>query len=381
MGKKYYISSDKINKKEHSYMNSLAKALKERGHTVKVGVVDPNGTQHFGTKTSSKGWVGVHIQGGCALETFSDLCYGVKRGYYHYDYIYCLGSSEFTNNKHISSKVMNEKHTYTEPDVASMKKYTYGKTPNEINEYWKKQGQVCYNDKWQGCIDFICGEGGSNESSKNNTASTTIMNYKDMLKDLTKIWDGEVEIKIENDTVNINKINTKPTTLAKEGVNIITGSLNLSDYNNNTVNTLICKYDNDKKQIVIRDEYLLNRFGEVTSTVKAIDIVEEKIDKKKTKQVKKSITKYDEALDFAKKEWNKLKRDDGHTIELKVVGDYRFRVGEYCEVYIPRFNESINMCISKVSHSLSSNSEWETNLNLVDYTPSLKKDEGETTNG
>lgn len=78
-----------------------------------------------------------------------------------------------------------------------------------------------------------------------------------------------------------------------------------------------------------------------------------------------------EAMNFAKTEWNKIRRTSGHTLECQVFGSNHWRVGEWCKVYIPSLNEYVDMYITKTDHSNDSGSEWLTNLTLMDYAPQL----------
>ena len=85
------------------------------------------------------------------------------------------------------------------------------------------------------------------------------------------------------------------------------------------------------------------------------------------------ITDKEEALSFAYKELGKLMRNDGHQIELKVIGNINYRVGAWIRVFLPSFNEDCMMFISKVNHESGADSEWITSLTLVDYPPSVGK--------
>lgn len=105
--------------------------------------------------------------------------------------------------------------------------------------------------------------------------------------------------------------------------------------------------------------------GELNSTVNKVKITDPK-----------------EAMDFAKTEWNKIRRTSGHTLECQVFGSNHWLVGEWCKVYIPSLNEYVDMYINKVDHSNDSGSEWLTNITLMDYAPSLSSvDESELKDG
>lgn len=85
------------------------------------------------------------------------------------------------------------------------------------------------------------------------------------------------------------------------------------------------------------------------------------------------ITDRNEALEFAKTEWNKIRRTSGHELECQVFGSHYWQVGEWCKVYLPTLNEYTDMYITKVDHSNDSGSEWLTNITLKDYAPSLSE--------
>lgn len=85
------------------------------------------------------------------------------------------------------------------------------------------------------------------------------------------------------------------------------------------------------------------------------------------------ITDRDEAIQFGLTQVGKAKRDDGHTIELKVIGNQKWQMGEWCHVKLPSFNEDCYMFISKCSLESSADSEYINTLKLVDYPPSLGK--------
>ena len=90
------------------------------------------------------------------------------------------------------------------------------------------------------------------------------------------------------------------------------------------------------------------------------------------------ITDKEEALQFAYREMGKLMRNDGHQIELKVIGNIDYRVGAWIRVFLPSFNEDCMMFISKVQHEAGADNEWITSLTLVDYPPSVSKGKDNT---
>lgn len=93
------------------------------------------------------------------------------------------------------------------------------------------------------------------------------------------------------------------------------------------------------------------------------------------------IIDQEEAIKFGMKELGKIMRDDGHQIELKVIGNIDYRVGAWIRTFIPSFGEDGMFFISKAQQEASAESEWITSLTLVDYPPSLSKGESNTTSG
>lgn len=83
------------------------------------------------------------------------------------------------------------------------------------------------------------------------------------------------------------------------------------------------------------------------------------------------ITNYDEALAFGMRQLGKQRRKSGHKIELKVIGNTDFKVGEWIHVFMPTYNEDCFMFISKASVEAGADEEFITSLTLVDYPPSL----------
>lgn len=157
------------------------------------------------------------------------MCYGIKRGYYHYDYVYCIASPEMGGTQYTKTKIMSEVNYYCEHDVQSMAKYSVGKTPNQINEYWKKYGHVQYDDKWTVCLNSLLGSDATpSTSSKNSTRASTIT-YGYNNKTPYQCYIGVI----------YSVLNNKNKVLKKERKIFI-------DWTTNAVNTLGQSYDKSK---------------------------------------------------------------------------------------------------------------------------------------
>ncbi len=93
------------------------------------------------------------------------------------------------------------------------------------------------------------------------------------------------------------------------------------------------------------------------------------------------ITDKAEAISFGYGEMGKIMRNDGHQIDLKLIGNINYRVGAWIRVFLPSFNEDSMMFISKAQQEAGADSEWITSLTLVDYPPSLGKGKSNTSDG
>ncbi len=97
---------------------------------------------------------------------------------------------------------------------------------------------------------------------------------------------------------------------------------------------------------------------------------------KKTVVEEIPITTYEEAYDFAVREWNKIKRDNGRQLECQTIGSSNWICGEWCKVYLPSFDIDGYMYITRTSQT-SEGGDWTCSLTLVDYPPGWGKEEVE----
>jgi len=422
----YYVCSDNIDGKENSRIEALIKALEKNGHTAHNGGVGPNTVQSHGLTSGAKGQMGVFIVGGSDAGMYVDFRDGLKRGYYHYKYMYVVFASETaTTDKWITCNglantplVRAWDDNYSGSSIESV-----GKSAKAYFDANKQYISYACGNK--GCSfddvikNFIEGNGGSTDTDKKGTSSGSTA--KDAIQKLLTHWDGEVECYIRDDTVYINKIkepSSDYTLVLQEGVNILSDSLQITDVNPNTVNLL--KVTWTKGTITLKDEELIKRFGEVEKEVQAVkkitttetvtkttsststdttttdgtDLTDTATDTAnaaaedagaettetttKTTVVEEPIDNYKDALEFANIEWNKIKRDNGHTIECQVRGSNKWQVGEWVKVIIPSFNENGFMYITRASQS-DDGGDWNCNISLADYPPGWGKEEVKTT--
>lgn len=377
----------------------MAGKFESTGHTVKKVGVGPGLLQGFGLSSSSTGYTAVMCCNGADLQTYKDFYLGIKNGYYHFKYCYfgLEGWISPTTCSCEGAKTAKLKKAHDDYSSSSFTADIVGMTTAQVMKKYKE------------CISYACGSsieeltknllkviGGGDMDEDGESSASTI---KDAIKEVLSIWDGDVEAYVRDDTFYVQKIdnpydNADDILKVLEGFNIIDDSVSITDVNPDTINFLTVHWEGGE-DIIIKDELLISRFGEKKKEVDAVkyistisestdDTSSDEDDADTTSDDEESsssvtveevpITTYGEAANFANIEWGKCKRDNGHSIELKVVSSEKFKQGEWVAVYIPSFGE-VNidgkakaMYINKCNHS-ESDSGWATDLTLVDYPP------------
>ena len=282
----------------------------------------------------------------------------------------------------------------------------------------------CVSDKsaedlGQKIANGTCGVGSDDDDDEGGSAST----IKDAIKEVLAYWDADAECYVKDKRMFINKIDPPADGAQQEyvdndgnhyyrerifssGLNIEQGSVSITDYNPDTVNVLTV-HSEVMEDIVYRNEKLIKRFGEKPSELDAV----KKVTVTETEDVPvtdttdtttadttttsdttasdasstdtgtettaetKTVTKEvacetpEEVKAFAEREWAKIKRDNGHSIELATTDSQDYQVGSWAKVYIPEFEEDDYMYITKVSHA--NDGETKCNLTFEDYPPSF----------
>ena len=242
--------------------------------------------------------------------------------------------------------------------------YVYGQTPEELAK------KIL--------------EGGGDDTDDGGSSASTI---KDAIKEVMSAWDGEVEAYVRDMKMYIHKIKLPEQDcdlLLAEGLNIESKSINIKDYCPNNINKLIVHWSNGE-DIIIQDNTRIERFGE---KVKEADATKKVLSNGSGKESDNEETEdkgyeelpaetYDEALEFARLEWNKCKRDDCHEIELSTIGGPEWQHGKWARVYIPSFDIDGYYYINRVSENQSA-TDYKASLSLVEYPPSFGEPEEET---
>lgn len=399
----YVVASDNIDGKEQSYIQTCISKLEAKGHTCENAGVGPNTIQSKGLSSSSSGKIGVFIVGGSDAGMYTDFVAGLKNGYYHYKHMWVV----FASNTATTDKWLTCKGLESTPLVRAWDDNYSGSNIAAVGQTAK-----AYFDANKQYISYVCGKlgcsfdsiaeklaNGGGTDSEGETSSSTI---KEAIKDILKMRDGEIECRVVNDTVYIRKIPSPETASLSliEGIDIIQNSINITDINPDTVNVLTVHWPGGD-DIVLRDEELIDRFGEKPQELDAVKRVvstetkesttsssSDSTDSSDTSSIDTTTTSsetetnieevpvetYEEALSFANTEWAKIRRDNGHSIECKVNGSPLWQQGQWVRVFIPSFGEDGYMYITKCSHD-DSYSGWTTNLTLKDYPPGFGEEE------
>ncbi|MBQ2653070.1 MAG: hypothetical protein IJF83_05900 [Methanobrevibacter sp.] len=428
----YYVCSDNINGKEKTYINAIVSALESKGHNARSGGVGPNTVQSHGLSSSSSGEIGVFIVGGSDSGMYADFVAGLKRGYYHYKHMWVVfASNTATTDKWITCNgLANTKLVRAHDDNYSGSSIeSVGQT---AKAYFQANKQyISYACGKLGCSfddvvqNFLAGGGMGSDSGGESSASS----IKDAICEVASFWDGEVEIKVEGDTCKLRKIPDPETDHLEdeiiEGVNVQLSSISIQDYHPDTVNFLTVHWQGGE-DIVFRDEALIARFGEKpleldavkrvvsgdnSSSGSSMQVSQNVIEKFKSRNQTKDntttennnitgaagddtdtdtstdvdtdtettsstkyeevpVTTYEEALSFANVEWAKIKRNNGHEIELKCIGNFNYKHA-WIHVKLYSYPTDMWMYAKAISSELGEDGDLNTNITLCDYPPSL----------
>ena len=386
------------NSNDKKFQSDVAKVLEKAGHTVEKLTIGPNyfAKYSYGNEGKNpKGKIGIYL---IAAGTYSiaDFYYGAASNNKSFKYAYFGIRGDLSVRPHNQSEFESAKIGADADCPASLCAHIKGMTFPAMNKKLKDKCQIVFGktgkEMGEALVKAMGGETSASDSKKESSSSSSA---KECIQKLLKHWDGEVECRIIDDKVYINKIRDPQSNyhlVLQEGLNVFSDSISISDVNPNTVNYLVVHWSEGK--ITIKDDTLIKRFGKIRLDVNAVKKIKKKVtkskknnssddsnsddssddssnddeDNTKTTIVEVPITKYKEALSFANTEWNKIKRDNGHSIDCQVAGSNKWRTGEWVKVILPSFDENCFMYIIRASHS-DDGGDWTCNLSLVDYPP------------
>ena len=354
----YCVGCDNIVGGESGLIHKVAQVLEKAGNQCEELSVGPNFVQSKGLSNGSKGKVAVFIVGGSDIGTYVDFKMGIEKGYYHYKFIwFAFASWTATTDKWITENRLKKTGLVRAHDDNFSKQ-------SDIAPYLGKSADNFFQ-KNKTIMNYVYGEtpeelakkilGGGSSSDEKDSGTSTATSIKESLKKAVSGWDGEVEIRLIDDTVYVNKIPdpTKSKLIVNEFENVQYDSVTVTDINPQTTNKLTLHYED--YDLTLSDETLIKRFGEVPLEIEPDDTVKD----------------YDTAVAFLQKSWNKIRRDDGRQVELKINGDMAFKVGQWVRAFLPSFYIDDYMYITRMSNDEDGSNNWSTGLTLVDYPPSF----------
>ena len=339
---------------DYAFQNAVGDVLEKAGHTVEKLEREPNAFATYSYEGKASGKIGIYL---IAAGTYSiaDFYYGAASGGGSFKYAYFGIRGDLGLRPHNKSEFESSSVGADADCPSDLCAHIAGKTFPEINNQLKDKCQAIFGESGQemgkNILAAMGGEVDSSDSNKESTGSS----IKEALKKAVSKWDGDVEIRLEDDTVHVRKIPDPSTAkiTIDEFNNALYDSITVTDINKDTTNKLVLKFKD--YELTIKDDTLIKRFGVNKEKIEAEDDV---------KTLK-------EAKAFLQREWNKIRRDDGRQVELKVNGHPRWKTGIWCRVYLPSYFIDDYMYISKTSNDEDGSNNWNTSITLVDYPPSF----------
>lgn len=428
----YNVGSDHSGTGDTECINKICDILEQNGHTTLRLGVTPNLEAKLMNQPSDS--IGVFLVNGLCIGTVKSLSDDLKNTtIIGIPKVMYTGSVSLPDGLKTQPLKLDPRQS-TWPDSY---KELNGKTFDEVCGMCENieyvYGDTC-EDVAQAILDGNFGGGGSSQTTT-QAGEGSVMSGWESITDLLKPLDGEAMVVVRGDTVIIKRIYppTSTSLWVYEGINIVDGSVNISDYSPESYNTFQINWgatfehsfemsfekhkelfgerrkevnaiyevpymggeepqtteeggedanEDDGGLFGFVTDSLLNvatggASGAIQDGINAVTLNDESLEGEEETNTKDHanveipITDEGEAYLFGLKQVGMAMRKSGHKVECKVIGNKRFEVGEWCRVHIPKFNEDSIMFISKVNHESSSDSEWITSLTLVDYPPSL----------
>lgn len=371
------LGCDSNGMNDEAFMNAVASKLESAGYNVEKLGIAPGPFASYSYSSSAQGKYGVYLMADSivSIADYSGATGGANSS----------GSSfkmaVFGIRTDVIPKLKGDgwsKYPLSpDADCTSVCNKIAHKTYPEIEEICKQDTRIVSGSTGDEMGEAIVKAlGGKVNDDEGGSAST----IKEAIKEVMSAWDGEVEAYVRDNRMYIHKIKLPEqdcNLVLSEGLNIESRSISVKDYCPNNTNKLVVHW-NGGEDIVIQDNTLIERFGE---KVKELDAMKRVLTENKEKESddKESSDKgyeevpaetEEEALEFARLEWNKCKRESCHEIELTTTGSGEWKQGLWVRVYVPSFNIDDYYYISRVSEN-SSPSEWKASLSLVPYPPSF----------
>ena len=375
---------------DQAFMNAVQSKLESAGYTVEPLGIAPGPFADYSYSSSAQGKYGVYLMADSivSIADYSGATGGANSSGNSFKMgVFGIRTDVITK---LQGDGWNKYPIRPDGDCTSVCNKIANKTYPEIAEICKQDTRIVHGSRGEEMGDAVVEAlGGKVEENEGGSAST----IKDAIKEVMSAWDGEVEAFVRDMKMYIHKIKLPEqdcNLILSEGLNIESNSISVKDYCPNNTNKLVVHW-NGGDDIIIQDNKRIERFGEKVKEVDAIKRVLTNGENKEsssnsTDEKEESTDKgyeevpaetYEEALEYARLEWNRCKREDCHEIELSTTGGSEWQHGRWVRVYIPSFEIDGYYYISRLSENMSN--EWKTSVTLVDYPPSFGEPKEETT--
>lgn len=335
---------------DSKWQNTVAKALEDAGHNVHKLQIVSYAFADYSWSSKAKGKIGVYIMAD-SLVSVADLASDGTM----FKYGYFIIRGDLGRTRMDSREDFNNNSIGRDSDCNSACDKLAGKTYPQMNEIVKNKCHVVFGTTpEEGAKELLKAMGGEFNEEKSSKESSS-SSLKESLKKAVSGWDGDVSINCIGDTVYVGKIPSPTNAILaiNEFENVLYDSITVTDVNPSTINHLICTYKD--YELVIKDDVLIKRFGKISQSIKCDS----------------TIKTLKEAEEFIQREFNKIRRDDGRQVEVKVMGDTKWRKGSWVKTFLPSYFIDDYMWISKCAHDEDGSNNWNASLTLVDYPPSF----------
>ena len=381
-----------------AFMNAVKSKLESAGYTVEPLGIAPGPFANYSYSSSAQGKYGVYLMADSivSIADYSGATGGANSGGRSFK------MAVFGIRTDVIPKLKGDGFSKypirPDGDCTSVCDKIANHTYPEIEEICKQDTRIVSGSTGEEMGDAVVAALGGKTTEEGGSSASTI---KDAIKEVMSAWDGEVEAYVRDMKMYIHKIKLPEEDcklVLSEGLNIESRSISVKDYCPNNTNKLVVHWQGGE-DIIIQDNTRIERFGEKVKEVDAIKrVLTDNAESDKTKNDTNNTTAtstdtkeeskdkgyeevpaetYEEALEYARLEWNRCKREDCHEIELSTTGGDEWQQGRWVRVYIPSFNIDGYYYISRVSENEGTN-DWKASLSLVEYPPSFGEPEEET---
>jgi hypothetical protein len=379
------LGCDSNGMNDEAFMSAVQSKLESAGYTVEKLGIAPGPFADYSYSSSATGKYGVYLMADSivSIADYSGATGGANSGGNSFK-MAVFGIRTDVIPK-LAGDGWNKYPISPDSDCTDVCNKIAHKTYPEIEEICKQDTRIVSGSTGEEMGEAIVKALGGQTNDNDGGSASTI---KEAIKEVLSAWDGEVEAYIRDDTMYAHKIKLPEQDcdlILAEGLNILVNSVSIKDYCPNNTNKLVVHWVGGE-DIIIQNSTLIERFGEKSKELEAIKRVLKEDEENNNSEngstdeknnngvgyVEVPAETYDEALEFARLEWNKIKRESCHEVELATAGSSEWRQGKWCYLQLDSFDIHDYYYIHRVSQNISSN-EWKCNLTLKPYPDSFGK--------